>query len=70
MCVVAENTRKIINEKGLKQKAVAEKAGYTERVFSDLLCGRRRIETDDVIRITKALNVLPNELYGFSDDDK
>ena len=64
MCVVAENTRRIIAERGLKQKAVAEKAGYTERSFSDLLCGRKKIDTEDVIRIVEVLHVLPNELYG------
>lgn len=64
MCVVAENIRKIIAERGLKQKVVAEKAGYTERSFSDLLCGRKRIDTEDVIRIIKVLHVLPNDLYG------
>lgn len=64
MCIVAENTRRIIEERGLKQKAVAEKAGYTEQQFSNLLCGRKTIETDDVIKITKALGVLPNVLYG------
>ncbi|MBR1392662.1 MAG: helix-turn-helix transcriptional regulator [Ruminococcus sp.] len=66
MCIVAENTRRIIEERGLKQKAVAEKAGYTETQFSNLLCGRKVISTEDVIKITKALGVLPNELYGIT----
>lgn len=66
MCIVAENTRRIINERGLKQKAVGEKAGYTERQFSNILCGRKRIEPDDVKRICDALNVTPNDLYGFT----
>lgn len=64
MCIVAENTRKILNERGLKHKAVAEKAGYTEGQFSNILCGRKNIETSDVLRISKALNITPNELYG------
>lgn len=64
MCVVADNIRKIIEDRGLKQKAVAEKAGYTEQQFSNLLCGRKTIETEDVVKITKALDVLPNDLYG------
>ncbi len=68
MCTVAENTRKIISERGLKQKVVAEKAGYSERLFSDMLCGRKKIETGDVIKISKTLNVTPNELYGFTNN--
>jgi len=66
MYIVAENVRKILDTRGLKQKAVAEKAGYTEQQFSNLLCGRKRIETEDIMRLCQALNVLPNELYGFS----
>lgn len=34
---VAEYTRKIMNDKGLKQKSVAEKAGYSQQQFSNLL---------------------------------
>ena len=66
MCIVAENTRKIINERGLKQKAVGLKAGYSASQFNNLLCGRKKIEPDDVIKISKALGVTPNDLYGFS----
>lgn len=68
MCVVAENIRKIMAEKGFKQKAIAQKAGYTEQQFSNLLCGRKTIEADDVIRITAALGVYPNDLYGIRSD--
>ncbi len=64
MCIVAENIRRIIKERGLKQKIVAEKAGYTEQQFSNLLCGRKTIETEDVAKVCKALGVLPNDLYG------
>ena len=64
MCIVAENIRKIIKERGLKQKIVAKKAGYTEQQFSNLLCGRKTIETEDVTKVCNALGVLPNDLYG------
>lgn len=66
MCVVATNIRKIINTRGLKQKAIAEKAGYTDQQFSNLLCGRKKFETADIMKICKALEVMPNELYGFN----
>ena len=67
MCIVATNVRKILDARGLKQKVVAQKAGYTEQQFSNLLCGRKTIETQDVIKISVALDVTPNELYGFSE---
>lgn len=68
MCIVATNTRRIINERGLKQKVVAEKAGFSEQQFSNILCGRKNLETDDVIKISEALEVTPNELYGFTNN--
>lgn len=37
---VAENVRKIIQDKGLKQRVVAKKSGVDERILSDWLCGR------------------------------
>lgn len=46
------------------QKVVAKRAGYTEQQFSNILCGRKNIETDDILRIAKALSATPNELYG------
>lgn len=67
MCIVASNVRKILDTRGLKQKVVAQKAGYTEQQFSNLLCGRKVIETKDVVRISIALDVTPNDLYGFSE---
>lgn len=67
MDIVAINVRKILESRGLKQKAVATKAGYTANEISGLLTGRRSIRTSDVVRIARALCVTPNELYGFSD---
>lgn len=67
MCIVAQNIRKILNEQGLKQKVVAKRAGYTEQQFSNILCGRKNIETDDILKIAKALKATPNELYGITE---
>lgn len=62
---IAENTKCIIKAKGLKQCAVAERAGYSARTFSSMMCGRKIITDVDVIAIATALNVSPNELFGF-----
>ena len=61
---IAENTKKIIEEKGLKQKSVAEKAGYTMQQFSRMMNGRNQISWHDVLRIANVLGVTPNDLYG------
>lgn len=66
MSVIAENTRRIINERGLKQCAVARKAGYQEKTFYNLLSGRKIITDKDIQAIAKALQVTPNELFGYT----
>lgn len=60
---VAENTRRIINERGLKNNAIAKKAGFSEKQFSAILTHRRVIKDVDVIAIANALEVTPNELF-------
>lgn len=41
---VSKNIKRIIEEKGLKQIAVANKAGYGENMFSSMLKGRKLIK--------------------------
>lgn len=66
MCksIIAMNTKRIIAERGLKQRAVAEQAGFSEKQFSALMTGRRIIKDVDVVAIANALNVTPNELFA------
>lgn len=63
--VVAENARKIIEEKGMKHRAVAAKAGFSAKQFSALLNDRRTIRDGDIVAIANALDVTPNDLFGF-----
>ena len=62
--LLARNIKNIMNEKGLKQKAVAHKAGFSEKEFSAMLNNQKIIKVDEVMNIAKALDVTPNELYG------
>ena len=39
-------------------------AGYDPKKFNALLRGRKRLTSDDVVPICKALGVTPNELFG------
>lgn len=57
---------RIIAEKGLKKCAVAQKAGYSPQQFSDMLKGRRKIHYDDVPKLCEALQITPNELFGYN----
>lgn len=60
---VIPNIRRIINERGLKQCAIAEKAGYSKQQFNAILTGRKLITDADILRITIALDVDANTLF-------
>ena len=64
--IVAEQLKKIIDDRGLKQKKVAEILGYDYITFNNMLNGYKMITTDDVIIIATKLGVEPNQLYGWS----
>lgn len=68
MNTVIKNIEAIIECKGLKKKSVADKAGYTKQQFSNLLNGRKTFKSDDIIRVAKALEVTPNDLFGITKD--
>lgn len=59
----AGNISRLIEEKGLKQVYVAEKAGYKAQELNDMLNGRRLIKACDILRLALALNVEINEIY-------
>lgn len=61
---VAKNTKRIIEHRGLKQKAIAERAGFSIQQFNALLNGRKIIKDVDIIAIANALDVTPNDLFA------
>lgn len=60
---ISRNIKRLIAEKGLKQKAVADRAGFSIQGFNSILKGRKLIKPCDVKIIANALNVSVNELY-------
>lgn len=62
--MVEKRIKAIIREKGLIQKHVASVAGYSEKEFSRFLNGGKVIRDSDVWKISQALGVRPDELYG------
>lgn len=62
----SEYIKAIIQERGLKQNAVAYKAGYSKQMFNYMLNNHRGIKDIDVLRIADALGVTPNELFGIT----
>ena len=61
---VSDNIARILNEKGLKQAAVAKKAGYSMQVFCNIVNDYRNILPQDIMRIASALEVEPIELLN------
>lgn len=61
--LVAKNTKRIIKEKGLFQKAVAKQLGIKSKTLNDMLNNRKIIKDTDIIEISKTLGVEPNELF-------
>ena len=64
MSEVGRNIKEIIAERGIKQGFAAKTCGYSEKVFSAMVNGRRRINDADITNISSALNVEPNRLFG------
>ena len=56
---VYEKVRAYIDEQGLKQKTVAEKAGIPNVTFNAIMNGKRSLYADDLKAICIALQVSP-----------
>ena len=60
---VAQNIVKILNEKGLKQKKIAQLAGFSEQSFCDAINGRRILKIAEVKIIASALDESIDDLF-------
>lgn len=60
---IAKGIRILMSERGLIQKSVALRAGYTPQQFSDMLNDRKTIKATDIVPISKALGVSVQEIY-------
>lgn len=67
--IVPKNILKIIQDKGVKQCVVANRAGYSKQQFSDMVNGRKIIKVVDILAIAEVLEVTPNELFGISEKE-
>ena len=61
---IAANIRRIIQQKGLIQRAAAERAGFTKQRFADMLGGRKVIRAEYVPDIASALGVEISDLFS------
>ena len=60
---VAVGIKNIIQEKGYRQSAIAEKAGFPAQQFNDMLHNRKVIRADYLPYMSRALGVTVQEIY-------
>lgn len=60
---IINNIKQIIYEKGMKQGVVAERAGFTQKEFSDILNDRKLLRVEFMPQIAMALEMDINLLY-------
>ena len=63
MSLVQKNIIRVIEEKDLKKKAVAKRAGMTSQAMSDIIAGRKVIKADMIPQLAVAMGVPITELF-------
>lgn len=63
--MAAEKLREMIDERGIKQKFIAEKVGISETALSAMLNGNQRIDVDTFFAIAVVLKMSPDEIMSF-----
>lgn len=67
---IANNIKKIIRKRGMKQYIVAKKAGYSISQFNAMLNGRKIIRAEDIVVLADVLNATPNAILGVKKKEK
>ena len=62
--IVNKNIKRIISEKGLRQKDVAAKLLIKPEVISNICCCKRRVYAEEVVPIATALQVPIDALFA------
>ncbi len=63
MTLVQGNLIRVIEEKDLKKKGVAKRAGITPQKLSDIIAGRKVIRADMIPALASACGVAITELF-------
>ena len=58
---IAEKMKQYIDENGLKQKAIAQRASMREDAVSNMLRSKRKMTVDEYISICHAIGVPPQK---------
>lgn len=65
---VRQRIRRLLDDRGLKQKAFAARIGHSEQWASNLLRGDFTLTMDDLDKVADALKVPPSEIVRLHDD--
>jgi transcriptional regulator with XRE-family HTH domain len=65
---VGTRLRKLIKERGIKQKWVAEQAGISETTFQRILDNKHSPNASNLARLSEALGVSTDWLLGLKDE--
>jgi len=60
---VPEAIEKIIAQKGMKKCVVAERAGMSAQMLTDIFANRRLIKMCDIVALARALDCSPNDFF-------
>ena len=63
MTLVQENLIRVIKKKSLNKKSVAERAGITPQMLSDIITGRTEIQVNMIPALALAVDVPISELF-------
>ena len=63
-----EALQQVMRAHGIKQGYVAKQAGLTERKLSDVFCGRRKLDANELFAICKAMRITPDEVFRTAEE--
>lgn len=66
---VARGIKNIVREKGLRNQFVADKAGFTQQQFSDMINGRKLILAEYLPGLAQALGVTVMDIFNAGADE-
>lgn len=61
--MIINNLREVIDQSGMKQKAVAERVGIPAKQLNNILCFRRRLDAGTIPKFCIVLGISVNRLF-------
>ena len=64
-----EKIRNYVKSTGMKHYILAERCNMSPKIFSQIINGRRPISEKDIVKLCKGLDVTPNDLIAYGEDE-